>query len=411
MFIGVALLGIGLVGLAEWLLKKRRALADPSRLDELILWGGGLSVACLIRLVYLNYEAPDFGFCLLPWYNQIEAHGLGSITYQFCNYPPLYLHLVALGTHLPLPPLYLYKFIAFGADFACAWLTYRSLLPSVTSRKVAIVAALGVLVAPTVVYNSALMSQADMTYTVFLVLAAHLMGRGSYGHALVAVGLAFCFKLQAVFFALPVAALWVRGKVTLPQLLVIPGAYVLSTIPSGLLGRGWLDVLTIYVHQTTHFPSLTLCAPSVYAFLAGFPYLPVAYVGIALTGGFLFFFAYLVMVKRMAFTPRLIISLGLLSTLGIPYLLPSMHERYFFAADIFAILYAFHYPRRFFVPIVMIFCSFMSYNCYLVSQKYIGLAPMALALGTLLIYLIRQFVREIWRGSPLPLADNGHPPK
>jgi Gpi18-like mannosyltransferase len=267
------------------------------------------------------------------------------------------------------------------------------------------VAAIGVLVCPTVLYNSGYLSQADMTYTVFLVLAAYLMARQAYFWAVMAVGLAFCFKLQAVFFAIPLLALWVRGKVSALHLLAVPGAYLLSVIPNGLLGRSWLDLLAIYANQTTQFLSLTLSAPSIFALMEGHRYSPIAYVGIFLAAGLVFFLGYLVMARPVALSPRVVMSLALISTLGIPYLLPSMHERYFFAADVFSILYAFYYPRRFWVPLVMVFCSLMSYNAYLVYGKAVSLAHLAIVLGGLLVYLVAQFVREL----PAPVVAQPRP--
>jgi Gpi18-like mannosyltransferase len=392
--IAFGLAALLLLGLVEWFLRWRRAQPNPHRYDDQVLLAGGLALAVALRVVLRAYEAPDYGFCLLPWYQKIATQGLGSLDYAFCNYPPLYLYLVALGTYLPVPPLYWYKLISYAADFGCAYLAYRS-VRLVATRRRAIAAALGVLVCPTVLYNSGYLAQADMTYTVFLVLAAYLMARQAYFWAMLAVGVAFCFKLQAVFFVIPLLALWVRGKVSALHLLAVPGAYLLSTIPNGLLGRSWLDLFTIYANQTTHFPSLSLNAPSVFALMEGHLYSPIAYVGIFMAMGLVFFMGYLVMARPVELSPPVIMSLALISTLGVPYLLPSMHERYFFAADVFAVLYAFCYPRRFWVPLVMVFCSFMSYNAYLVYGKTVSLAHLAIVLGGLLVYLVAQFVREL----------------
>lgn len=52
-----------------------------------------------------------------------------------------------------------------------------------------------------------------------------------------------------------------------------------------------------------------------------------------------------------------VLSLALLSVLFVPYFLPYMHERYFYPADIFSVVYAFCNPEKFYIPIVTVLCS------------------------------------------------------
>lgn len=58
---------------------------------------------------------------------------------------------------------------------------------------------------------------------------------------------------------------------------------------------------------------------------------------------------------------NLIVKLALVSAILMPFTLPHMHERYFFPADVLSIIYAFYFPRFFFIPILVISASFFSY--------------------------------------------------
>jgi Gpi18-like mannosyltransferase len=67
----------------------------------------------------------------------------------------------------------------------------------------------------------------------------------------------------------------------------------------------------------------------------------------------------------------------LVFAVAIPFLLPEMHERYFYLADVLSILYAFYYPRRFYVPILVQFCSLFSYAPYFLGRQIIPLSYLA----------------------------------
>ena len=45
-----------------------------------------------------------------------------------------------------------------------------------------------------------------------------------------------------------------------------------------------------------------------------------------------------------------VIELALLLAVIVPFLLPRLHERYFFMADIISLLYAFCFPKNFILP-------------------------------------------------------------
>jgi Gpi18-like mannosyltransferase len=81
------------------------------------------------------------------------------------------------------------------------------------------------------------------------------------------------------------------------------------------------------------------------------------------------------------------IQLALISVLVVPYLLPKMHERYFFAADVISIIFGFYYPRYFFVPIIINLVSLFSYFPYLMLQHGVGVQIFSLPILSLILGL------------------------
>ena len=68
--------------------------------------------------------------------------------------------------------------------------------------------------------------------------------------------------------------------------------------------------------------------------------------------------------------------------LYIPFLLPYMHERYFFAADVLSIAYAATHKKRWFVPAAVVAASLNGYLDYLMNFT---LAPWSVLVAALLI--------------------------
>jgi Gpi18-like mannosyltransferase len=81
----------------------------------------------------------------------------------------------------------------------------------------------------------------------------------------------------------------------------------------------------------------------------------------------------LVIGSKREITSGIILKIALVFAVAIPFLLPEMHERYFYLADVLSILYAFYYPRRFYVPILVQFCSLFSYAPYFLGRQIIPL--------------------------------------
>jgi len=77
---------------------------------------------------------------------------------------------------------------------------------------------------------------------------------------------------------------------------------------------------------------------------------------------------------------RWLVSLALLSVLFPPFLLPGMHERYFFPADVLSVVYAVFVPGGYWAAIMVQFASAFTYLPYLFEQEPVPRSLLSLAM-------------------------------
>lgn len=324
--------------------------------------------ALAVRLAFFSYRSGDFDAYFSQWYDFIVKNGgLHALRFQFANYNEPYLYLLTLLTYLKIPALAGVKLISVVFDFVLGWYAYRIVNLRYPATWWPILAGGLVLFLPTVVLNSSMWGQADAIYSAFAVGGLYYLLRNRPWLACVFFGLAFAFKLQIVFLLPLVLLLVLRKRVPWRALLLIPAVYLVLDIPAVLLGANIKDLLTVYVTETNTYDQLTLNAPNVYQYLGDVTGTgTIRTIGVALTGVLVLALIGLVVWKRVEMTATRIVLAGTVSVLLVPFLLPAMHERYFYLADALTVLAAFHLPRRLWaLPILEQFASLFAYLPFL----------------------------------------------
>ena len=120
--------------------------------------------------------------------------------------------------------------------------------------------------------------------------------------------------------------------------------------------------------------------------------------------GVLLAFAFMIVVlvwlftKRKELTNEIVLGAALLLCLGIPFILPHMHDRYFFVADVLSLAFAVVFPKLFVVPVLVQFGSLLGYHAYLKLQYLLpmrhGATALLLTLVVLTAFLIYQFTTK-----------------
>lgn len=372
-----------------------------------LLGAAALIMASLAaRWVSFPVETTDYTAFLRQWSETLRnAPGLTAFRSVFSDYAPLYLYLLKLLTFLPLPALYSIKTLSVVFDAVIAALAYLMIKRSGATH-FPFLAFAAMFAVPTLVINSSLWGQSDALYAAAVVAALYFMIEGRGLAAALSFGAAFSLKLQAAFF-LPVLAGYLLGRRRLKYLLLIPLAYILSVLPAWLSGGSLSSLLLVYLRQTEEYPFLSFNAPSVFAFAgdASFAALPVLGIILALCAA-----VALTLLSARA-EQRNLLFLSLVSVTLLPFLLPYMHERYFYLADVLAMLYFLHNRKRWYIPLAVVGASLLSYLPYL-SQTMPALRdyvvdlrlPAALMLLALVAMAHRLGV-QYWNGKGARLGN------
>jgi Gpi18-like mannosyltransferase len=389
---------------------ERAARSKQSPIQSPLTWAWfipGLLLALALRLSQLNFSSMDYQLVLRRWFETLLESGFAALGTDFANYTPLYLYILYLSvrivirtplsgkllrmTGLKVPSLVADLFLA-GIGAAIVNLKYPR-------SRLTLLAGLAILFTPTVIMNSAMWGQADAVYTAALLACLFfLLLRRPYW-AMLAFGLAFAFKLQALFFAPLLVVLLIRRQLPWRSLLLAPLPYLLSLIPAWLAGRPLPDLLTIYLKQSGEYAFLTNHAPNLYAWLpqSAYPVLfPAGLLFALLAACLLIFFAAR---PNIEYDNDLILQLATLSVLLVPFVTPKMHERYFYPADVITILYAFYFPRFFYVPLLTIGASLFAYLPFLYGKSLLPGEILPVFVLAALIVVGRHFYLSLYEHS------------
>lgn len=336
-----------------------------------------IGAAMLIRVPCLDHLTGDYHGFLSKWYEYFKTNGgFSAIAESVGDYNVPYLYFIAAISYLRKPDLYLYKLFSILWDVLLAWGCLR-LVRSLTGERrenaAPLIAFAAALLLPTVVVNGAYWGQCDAIYGALCIHAAALLMEGNNKTSVALMGVAFSFKLQAIFVLPLWGVLWLAGKVKFRELWVFPLTYLVTVLPAMFLGKPLMEILGIYINQMGEYPRLVLNAPSVYQFLpeggAEVNQRPASLLGIAAAGILVLLMLALGLRLRDRLDRELAMTIAVVLAIGVPFFLPHMHERYFFLADVFTLCWACANFRR--VPAVVLACgsSLASYFVYLRNAK------------------------------------------
>ena len=332
-----------------------------------------IGLAFFLRALCLDHISLDYQDFLAHWAAFFRDNGgFLALDQPVGNYNVPYLYFLAAISYLPVPDLYLIKLFSVAFDVVLAWGGMRlvRLLSPAGSFRPALAGCL-LLVLPTVVLNGSYWGQCDSVYAALLLHAlADAMDRRPR-RSVVLLALAFCFKLQAIFLVPLWCVFWYSGRVKFRHLFLFPLTCLVSIIPALLLGKPLGDILGIYLGQMEVNNALSFNAPSAYQLI---PYgAPVdsdlaARVGIA--AAFVLVLALLgaLYPLRKQLDNGALLLAALILAAGVPFLLPYMHDRYFFPADALALVWACINLRRIPQAVFIQLASLSAYFTYFRMQ-------------------------------------------
>jgi Gpi18-like mannosyltransferase len=359
----------------------------------------GTFLALALRISLISFESGDYHAFFHGWYQAIQEQGLYALVSLKYDYTPTYLYLLYWMSVLfpKLDPVVAIKLPSIAFDFLSAYLVFQIVRLKYPHGPAPIFSYFIVLFAPTIVLNSAFWGQSDSIFTAFLLMCVYFLLTGDGAYAGIAFGVAFAFKLQAFFLVPLLLALVMKGRLAWKHLLWIPLVYLISIIPAWVAGRPIVALLKIYLDQSQSYPFLTLNAPTLYAWLPESLFTVLYPAGVIWAVSLIFLYLLAVFKSRANLSQELILNLGMLAVLLVPFILPKMHERYFYPADLLSIAFGFFFPEHFFIPMVVGLISFFAYQPFLFGRQLVPIEILTFGVLVILVLVTHRALRALYR--------------
>jgi Gpi18-like mannosyltransferase len=338
--------------------------------------------ALIIRLPGMRYLSSDYITFIETWISHLAANnhlfGIYSIS---SNYTPFYLFILGLISYLP-ESLWLIgvKLTSCLFDFFLAVTCGKIVFLITDKRERALVAYSAILLCPTVFMNSSIWAQCDSIYVCLMFLSLLLFIKRKNKPALFIYGIALSIKLQAIFMFPFIFVLYLYNRFKIRNICFL----ILGFISSPIIGFPFgapKQFIKAFSWQLIDYSGFLTSTSSIYAlFHIRDEFIPlITNVGIVFTMGFVICFVLYVLYNRSGYVQckeysdissegtRFVI-LFFFFTLVIPFLLPKMHVRYFFAAEVASIIFAVLFPRRWWITLIIILPGCATYFNYLFAN-------------------------------------------
>lgn len=348
---------------------------EKNILDHLFKWRYYIfliiitTLAIIIRGLFFSVESGDYVCFLSVWFDTLKQNGgLAGIKTPIGDYNVPYLTILACLTYLPISSLVSIKLVSIIFDFFGA-ITAALIVKKLTSTSnysnlLAVITYSIIIFLPTVILNGAAWGQCDFIYTSFILLSLYLLLNKKHFWSLFVYGIAFSFKLQAIFILpLFIIIYLVNKDFSILNFLLIPVANLILSLPALLLGYPLKNLLLVYINQTDTYHNLTMNFPNIYNLMHNY-YDLLKLPGIIFTLTVVGTFTMIVWSTKKRISNKDLITYSLWLVLTITFFLPGMHDRYLFVADILSVIYVIINRKNFYLPI---FINFTSFSTYIIS--------------------------------------------
>ena len=377
--------------------KKEKKIIDFCKKNYIVLFAIIITiVALIIRLKMFNFVSADFKMFLEKWFYQLKnAGGIHGIKYYSGDYNAPYVTIMALLTYIPIKPLYSIKIVSVIADFMLAISSALLVNKIVTKnkREISLLTYSIILLLPNVLLNGACWAQCDSLYSTFIVLALYFYFNKKYSKAFIMLGVSFAFKLQTVFIIPLFIILYIsEQKYGILNFLLIPIVNFVLCIPAIILGFPLKNCLMTYINQTgTYKDALVMNFPNIWNILKVDPgiFYPVGTMLVVAMCGIIL---YMCIYKKLKFDKEKILLISIWLMMLITFVLPGMHERYLFAAEIISVIYFILYKKYGYVMCSIIGISMITYGSYLGNNMF----PYMNVLSLVYLVIIIIFTNDIY---------------
>lgn len=323
-------------------------------------------LSVLIRYKLFRFQSADMQAYLLQWMNEITLEGgFSSLKNDIGTYNVPYMAVLTLFsviTNSTALRVLLIKIFSAVFDYALAFFVYF-ILKNNGYKKDAVLGFAAVILNPVILLNSAYWGQCDIIYAAFVVFSLYFSLKEKWGLSFVMIGIGIAFKLQAVFFLPVLVLLWYKKRFNFLYFFIIPVIDFIMCLPAIIAGRNILEVMGIYIEQTTVFPEMLKNYPNIY-FVYRCPFEDFYKVGLLFTifvlGSGMYYF-----IQNHTFSQKTVFSFSIWCIWSCVMFLPAMHERYGMAMEILLLLFVIIYHEHYEVCVGVYLTILCLYSWYL----------------------------------------------
>ena len=382
---------------------------------DVLLRVGYIAVICLcgiiLRVKMFPHTSRDMEVFLEPWYNHfLNNGGFKAVGDEIGDYTPLYYYYLAALTYFKSVSAQTgIKILSVAFDYIMA--LYVMMIVKLNERKdsvVPFIAFAAAFMLPTVIMNSAVWGQCDVIYTCFLVMCLYYLLEGNDKTAMIMFGVSFSLKLQAIFFVPLIGILIFKKKIRPLNLLWIPAVYVVSIIPAVIAGGNFWRLLTVYFRQSGQYNAFCMSLPNLWGLWKDVDYDILGSAGVYFAGAAVVTVMYYYITKKeLKITRNSLVALAMISSFIVPFVLPFMHERYFYTSEIMFVIFAFYFRDRLWLIFTSQFCSVQCLSSYLFGKEYMDIRLLTLIeiFNIVMVYLSLKKEISNPTGSEIELIE------
>ncbi|MFL0250058.1 hypothetical protein ACJDT4_06450 [Clostridium neuense] len=348
-----------------------------------------LALTIYIRISMFKYMSGDYIDYLKVWIDKMRQYpGVESLGKNIGNYNPPYMYILFIISKFKMHSLYLIKYVSTVFDYLIAIYVFK-MISKFTGEKslLPFISFFAFLCLPTVILNSAMWGQCDSIYASFCLMGLYYTLNNKKYLGIILFSTAFCFKLQSIFI-LPIILVFIfKGEYNIKHLILFPITFFIELLPDILCGRPLNEVFMIYFNQADYVKILSANSPSLYSLVDNTSsnyealYLP----SLLVAATVMLLFICLIYLFKDALENRKYIEICFVLTLIIPYLLPKMHDRYFYLAEVFALLYVCLNKKKWYILPMTVAASLLAYRNYLFLERE---SCFALRLGSTMLLIV-----------------------
>lgn len=369
-----------------------------------------LGLLVLLRGCLLYYQSGDHYYFLDPWVTALrEAPGTSGLSSRLGDYNMPYLYLLFAIAKLGNPAMDMFwvKFISILFDVLLAYYAMKLVSLKTASPRMQAFSFLLVFAIPTVILNSAMWAQCDSIYAAFTLGSIYYALQKNSKLSYIFLGIAFSFKIQTIFIFPLFLIFLLKEKIRFRDCYLFFVVFFAFLVPVLLLGMPLSDALSVYLEQANSYPQLTANAINLYQLVLSVEFIYFNLFAIFLAGSAVVALLYFVYLHRENLTDLGDwIYLAFLFAVIIPFLLPRMHDRYFFLADVLSVLVFLYDRKKWYLPVVVIFSSYVTYANFLMGfEQLFSFKHLAVVLLVVILLSLKHFVETLRTKKNVPEAE------